>query len=333
MELNNTPHFKIGDYIFIPVSSRPDQYTNSFWAKVFEIQYEKIPDQENATSDTSVWKSSYNGEIFSKEEMDDWLENVTSKIQKLYSLSSTVLEIGCGNGLIFSSIISNVASYTGIDIAKNALTSIACSSLGKAYESKIRLYAMPADQIHTIKQKFDLIIINSVTQYFPDLNYFFDILEKCEEKLNPDGTIFIGDIRSFDLAEKFYNDIAHFKFPNDEEKARAYALRTKNKDNETLFSPFLFQNLSAVFPWIKSIEVSEKISNFSNEMSKFRFDVIIKTSGEKNVERLLSFPSITTLSSRISDSVQQITIDEHSYQLISLHPKLFQLAKLYDESK
>jgi|GEM_PF-6720087 len=331
MELINTPHLRIDDCIFLPANSEADILTHNFWAKVFDIHYEKISDQESATTDTSVWKNSYDGAFFSKEEMDDWVANAINKVKTKLTPESRVLEVGCGNGLIFSSIISDIASYTGMDIAKMALASIANSKLGKAHKDKINLYELPANAIHTIAGKFDLIIINSVAQYFPDLNYFFDFIEKCEAKVNPTGALFFGDIRSNDLADKFYEDIARFKFPEDKAKAQAFSQRTKSKDNETLYSSGLFQNLPKVFSWIRSIELSNKISKFSNEMSRFRFDVIIQLAGGTFTPP--PTVSLMTLSNHVSKVVKKEIIKNHEYQVFSLHPKLFKLAQLNEKSE
>jgi 2-polyprenyl-3-methyl-5-hydroxy-6-metoxy-1,4-benzoquinol methylase len=329
MELMNTPYLKIDDCIFLPADAESDLMTHNFWAKVFDIHYEKISDHESATSDTSVWKNSYDGTIFSKEEMDDWIANAISKVRTLLTPKSRVLEIGCGNGLIFSSIIDEIASYTGMDIAKMALASITNSKLGKVHKDKITLYELPANAIHTITGNFDLIIINSVAQYFPDLNYFFDFIEKCETKVSSTGALFFGDIRSYDLADKFYQDIARFKFPDDEEKARAFSQRTKKKDNETLYSTGLFKNLPAVFSWIRSIDLSNKLSKYSNEMSRFRFDAILKLAGE-HVQHPTPI-SLVTLSNHVSKSTRKEVIKNHEYQIISLHPKLFKLAQLNEK--
>lgn len=323
--MNNTPNVRIDNNIYIPAHPDTDKLNHNFWAKVFDIHYEKISDQESATSDISVWKNSYDGAVFSKEEMEDWIANAIHKVKKLLTPKTKVLEIGCGNGLIFASIIHNVASYTGVDISKSALKSIAESKLGKDFKDKIKLYHLPASSINTITEKHDLIVINSVAQYFPDINYFFDFIEKCESILSPTGTLFFGDIRSYDMADQFYEDIARFKFPDDQAKATAFALRTKNKDNETLYSTSLFHNLPRVFSWIKSVAVSSKISNYSNEMSRFRYDVLITSTGENSI-----FPhfSLSEASNHISKTIKMEVIENRACQIVSLHPKLFRLAQL-----
>lgn len=326
MELKNTPHIIIDDCIFISSEVQSDSSTKNFWAKVFDLHYEKISDTNNAVFDTTVWKSSYDGQVFSKEEMDDWLQNAINQIQPFLNPEARVLEVGSGNGLIFSLIIKNIKTYTGIDVAKHSLTSIAESALGKSNKEKIALYQLPADAIDSIQGQYDLIIVNSVAQYFSDLNYFFDFIKKCELKLTDKGVIFLGDIRSFNLADEFYNDVANFKFPNDQDKANQYAKRTKGKESELLYSPVIFESLPQAFPWIKSVVVQNKKSKFQNEMTRYRFDALLfrnKDGGQQKHSPL----DIFKLSNRLSSKTEKINHNDKDYKLVYLTPDLFNLIK------
>ena len=43
--------------------------------------------------------------------------------------------------------------------------------------------------------QFDLVVLNSVVQYFPDLTYLLQVIEQASQCLAPGGTLFLGDIR------------------------------------------------------------------------------------------------------------------------------------------
>ena len=47
-----------------------------------------------------------------------------------------------------------------------------------------------------INGQFDLVIINSVIQYFPSSAYLDDVLTKATALIAPGGQIFLGDIRA-----------------------------------------------------------------------------------------------------------------------------------------
>src|SRR5947207_1828166 len=56
-------------------------------------------------------------------------------------------------------------------------------------------------------ETFDTIVVNSVIQYFPNLDYLMSVLSGALESVRPGGTIFIGDVRSFPLLETFHTSI------------------------------------------------------------------------------------------------------------------------------
>ena len=46
---------------------------------------------------------------------------------------------------------------------------------------------------------FDVVVLNSVVQYFPDERYLLDVLAQARRVLAPGGAIFVGDVRNLDL--------------------------------------------------------------------------------------------------------------------------------------
>ena len=51
---------------------------------------------------------------------------------------------------------------------------------------------------------FDLIILNSIVQYFPGIDYLIRVIEGAVKVVKPGGFIFIGDVRSLPLLEAFH---------------------------------------------------------------------------------------------------------------------------------
>ena len=50
---------------------------------------------------------------------------------------------------------------------------------------------------------FDTIVVNSVSQYFPDAEYLVDVVAAALDLLEPGGSLFLGDVRSRDLQPLF----------------------------------------------------------------------------------------------------------------------------------
>ena len=50
---------------------------------------------------------------------------------------------------------------------------------------------------------FDTIVVNSVSQYFPDVGYLVDVVAAALDLLEPGGSLFVGDVRSRDAPALF----------------------------------------------------------------------------------------------------------------------------------
>ena len=62
-----------------------------------------------------------------------------------------------------------------------------------------------ADQFDGFEDaSFDTVILNSVVQYFPDIDYFFHVLENAARLIEPGGRIFLGDLRHLGLLQAFH---------------------------------------------------------------------------------------------------------------------------------
>ena len=125
---------------------------------------------------------------------NNWLNYTVNDIDYPKN-KNKVLEIGMGTGLIFFKLLENnkleeyevvkYLSYNRLVISK-CKTNISTNFINcPAHEIFDHL------NIEKYKNYFDLIIINSVIQYFPHISYFTNILEKLNIYLSSDGTIFL----------------------------------------------------------------------------------------------------------------------------------------------
>jgi 2-polyprenyl-3-methyl-5-hydroxy-6-metoxy-1,4-benzoquinol methylase len=274
--------YKIVDNKTVYYSTNDDYINRSsndskFWGKLFDLSYQKMEMLSDALNSTEVWKNSYDGSNFSDEEMSEWLNDAVSRIKKLICNNCHVLEIGCGNGLIFNSIIDNVSKYIGTDIAEKGLELIAKSKKGKLNASKIELYQLDAINIDKIpNNKFNLIIINSVAQYFPSLDYLFNVFKKIEAYASTNCYIFLGDIRSYELQKLFYLDILDKKSPKlSEDELNSKINFLKTRENETFYHTQLFKLFPTLFDYINSHFIELKKGKYNNELNLYRYDVTL----------------------------------------------------------
>lgn len=265
----------------------------SAWPLVFDIQYSQALEEEKPNESVKFWRrTSDNGRI-PEEEMDEWVETTVDSFRHLISSETRVLEIGCGNGLIFSAIIGEVGSYTGLDPAPNALEAIRKSEPFRQFEDKVTLQLGNAHELaELVTGEFDLIIVNSVAQYFDGLSYMAELIDALEGFAGTECVIFFGDIRSLELQERFFETVAQQRVKDssrsyDEIKAELIA-----RERETVYSPLFFEFAPYLFNWVDYSYSEIRKGNYNNEMSKFRYNAFLVRSGEAIQEQGFEFVKI-----------------------------------------
>lgn len=87
---------------------------------------------------------------------------------------------------------------------------------------------------------FDLIVVNSVIQYFPGLARLRTVVERVLALLAPGGSLLLGDVRSLDLARCLQTGIALARpgaAEGDREALRRAIGRQVATESELLLSP------------------------------------------------------------------------------------------------
>ena len=219
------------------------------------------------------WISSFTGQPFSKEEMEEYGDNVLQKLKPLLNQDTRVLEIGCASGITMFRIAPLVKHYHGTDLSE-----VMIAENRRRIESEgidyITLTQVPAHHIKSIADNnFDIIIINSVIQAFPGHNHLKSVLRSCMELMSEKGVLFIGDIMDQDLKETMLSDLTGFMNSN-----RGMGYTTKTDFQAELFvSRDFFNDLQLEEPGIAEITFSLKHHTISNELTRYRYDAIIRT--------------------------------------------------------
>lgn len=237
------------------------------WKFLFDRVYQ---DDESAFSG---WVSSYDGLPIPLAEMEDWLDRTIDRILRLRPAS--VLEIGCGTGLIARRVAPHVARYRGVDIAPAAIRQLT-ASIGGASDTQY-LCGAAHEVAELFDGGFDLVILNSVVQYFGDAGYLDTVLAAAIALLRPGGSLFIGDVRNADLADAFAASVALARaddgLPSDELRETAASLAALN--GELQLSPSHMRGLMERFARISRVTALLKSGAVDNELTRFRYDVII----------------------------------------------------------
>jgi SAM-dependent methyltransferase len=247
------------------------------WARVFDAFGRN--GGETPTDRFESWISSYTGRRLPDVQMQVWLDTTLDRISQ--SHPRRILEIGCGTGLLLEQLAQRSTRYVGLDISGNSLSHLRArlAALLRA-NPQIEVYQSGADTLAALPAgKFDIVILNSVVQYFPDLGYLRDVIQGLEPLLDVRASIFIGDVRHAALLRPFKTSVVMARSPRDE---RAGDLRQRiamemAAEPELVIDPQFFHQLAGDETWIADVQVMLKRGDFANELSKYRYDVMLCT--------------------------------------------------------
>ncbi|HEU4562328.1 MAG TPA: amino acid adenylation domain-containing protein, partial [Longimicrobium sp.] len=250
----------------------------SEWETVFDDTYAQDDGEADPALQLKGWNSSYTGEPIPREEMRAWVEHTVERILALRP--ERVLEIGCGTGLLLFRVAPHTRAYHGTDFSKVALEHVRRHAAGLP---QVSLSEREADDLAAFAGAgFDLVVINSVAQYFPGLDYLLRVVEGAAAALRPGGRIFIGDVRSLPLLGAFHASVELVRAPAGlpAGQLRARVRRGMEEEQELLLDPALFDALRARIPRLSRAEVQVKRGEYDNEVSRFRYDVVLHLDGD-----------------------------------------------------
>jgi len=209
--------------------------------------------------------------------MSEWVESTVGRILSLRP--QIVLEIGCGTGMLLFRIAPHCSNYWGIDISAQALTYIQQQIRALDGDwSDVQLSQKSAHELAEFEaQSFDTIILNSVVQLFPDIDYLVKVIEQATRLLKPGGFIFLGDIRNLHLLKTYHSSVQLYKA---DDSLSCAALRQRieqalSNEEELVIAPEFFTALTQNIPRINYAQIQLKSGIYQNELTRFRYDVTL----------------------------------------------------------
>lgn len=100
----------------------------------------------------------------------------------------TVLELGCGSGVLGNYISERCMKYVGIDLSFQMMKHFLHES-----KTNVSLIQTTTDNVPLPDNSFDIVLLNGVTMYFHDDLLLKKTLEEMKRLVTSDGTIFIGE--------------------------------------------------------------------------------------------------------------------------------------------
>ncbi|MEG3910596.1 AMP-binding protein, partial [Microcoleus sp. w2-18aC6] len=250
------------------------------WQMLYNETYNQPAVDSDPTFNIVGWNSSYTNQPIPAEQMRDWANNQAAQILALQP--SRVLEIGCGTGLLLFQIASRCTQYCGTDFSPISLNYIRQHLANQELTNVTLLQKMATDFEGVETAAFDAVILNSVVQYFPTIDYLVQVLEGAVKATAPGGFIFIGDVRSLPLLAAFHASVQLYQAEPSlaGEQLQQRVQMQIFQETELVIEPDFFSALKQRFPQIWGVEIQLIRGSDRNELTDFRYNAILHIASE-----------------------------------------------------
>ncbi|MCA9689270.1 MAG: amino acid adenylation domain-containing protein, partial [Myxococcales bacterium] len=245
----------------------------SHWQSVYDDNYEQ--GGEDLEFDITGWTDSYTGQALPAAHMRFWLDQTVARVLALGP--RRVLEIGCGTGMILLRVAPEVEQYVGVDISRVVLDRLAGVVRERELDNVVLRHGAADALEFAGPRRFDLLIANSVVQYFPGVEYLARMIGSATEQLDLGGKLFLGDLRNLASLEAFHAGVEFARAGDQEsrESLRRRVAAQRSDDEELVLDPIVFAALARTIERVAAVEVQLKRGHDDNELTRHRYDVTV----------------------------------------------------------
>nr|WP_232240877.1 non-ribosomal peptide synthetase [Kutzneria sp. 744] len=245
------------------------------WRDTYDALYTGSGEEFGA--DFTGWVSTVDGLPFDRADMLAWRSATVDRLRQLRP--RRVLEVGVGSGLLLAPLAGQCDEYWATDFSTVVVDRLA-GQVGEDPDlaGRVTLRAQAAHDVDGLPDRwFDTIVLNSVVQYFPSVAYLSDVLAKLAGKLAPGGRIVLGDIRGRRLAKLLHTEIElrRQRPGTDPHAVRQAVDRRVAQDRELVLDPEFFTLFADRTPGFGLADVRLKGGGYVNELSRYRYDVVL----------------------------------------------------------
>ncbi|GAA2515988.1 hypothetical protein GCM10010423_04260 [Streptomyces levis] len=243
--------------------------------------------------DFAGWTSSYDGEPIPLAQMRRWRDATVARIRELRP--RRVLEIGVGSGLLLSRLAPHCEAYWGIDISADAVERLRAQVAEEGLADRVHLRVQSASDADGLPAgHFDTVVVNSVAQYFPDAGHLTEVIGTALERLAPGGALFLGDLRDL-RALRLLHTAAQLRRATpsaDITAVRRAVEQAVQLEKELLLDPAFFTALADRRDDIAGVDLQVKRGAYVNELSRYRYDVVLHKRPATGLRRLTAAPEL-----------------------------------------
>jgi amino acid adenylation domain-containing protein len=253
----------------------------SQWQMLYNETYNQPAAESDPTFNIVGWNSSYTNQPIPAEQVREWANNQAAQILALQP--DRVLEIGCGTGLMLFQIAPHCTEYCATDFSPISINYIQQHLANQQLANVTLRQKMAADFTGIETAVFDAVILNSVVQYFPNIDYLVQVIEGAVQATAPGGFIFIGDVRSLPLLAAFHASVQLYQAEPSlaGEQLQQRVQMQIFQETELVIHPDFFSALQHRFPQIGGVEIQLIRGSYHNELTQFRYNAILHIAPEK----------------------------------------------------
>jgi SAM-dependent methyltransferase len=251
-----------------------DDHLIDRWNRLYEVTYSTGP----AAPSFIGWKSSYTREAIPDAEMQQWLLATVNRIGSLRPRK--VLEIGSGVGLLVQHLAPSTEEYVATDISRSAVKQLSGWLSPRRDLKHVEVMHRSATELGDLEPgRFDTVVLNSVVQYFPNIEYLLTVLRGAARLVTSGGRIFVGDVRNLRLLTMFHSAVQLSRAPPSTtvRELRKRIVRAMAQETELVIDPAFFTNLTEHQVGIGSVDVDVQLrrGRAANELTRYRYDAVL----------------------------------------------------------
>ena len=252
------------------------------WTEIYDELYGQAGERAT-TFDIVGWNSSYTGAPLSAAAMREQVAGTVGRIAALGG--QRILEIGCGTGLLLWELAGGCTRYVATDFSAPAVAAVAREVAARGWDH-VEVWCRAADDFSGVAAgAFDVVVLNSVVQYFPGMDYLQRVLAGATRAVRPGGFVFVGDVRNRRLQRLLHAGIecarAEPQTPVGEVRERV--ARRGRQEVELVIDPALFEQLPGQFGEVRASVVQVKRGWDDHELTRFRYDVVLQVGAAPQV--------------------------------------------------
>ncbi|WP_067973179.1 class I SAM-dependent methyltransferase [Nocardiopsis trehalosi] len=265
-------------------TAAPGSLTAEFldhWGELYDWTYTSAAQRHSDDLDLSGWRASDTGLPLPADHMAQWADRTVDLV--LEGRPDLVLELGCGTGLLTHRLRGRVAGYVGTDVAPHAVETLSAGAppgtafvRAAAHEAQGAEVRAALERVGGAGARPDRVVLNSVTQCFPDLAYLEAVVLGAVALVRPGGAVVVGDVRHAALLDAYCRWVERAAAPGaDSAEIVRRAAERARRDDELLVDPAALAAVAARSPRAVRVSFRAKTMAADTELTRYRFDAVL----------------------------------------------------------